>query len=347
VILTGLRRFVKSDRLTILDFGFTIGMAPRNRKSKIQNRMLLCFTPNPAIDRVLLAPGFRHAESVRVAEVRESAGGKGVNVARVARTLGVKARICGPLAGANGRRIAALAEDDGFDARWSWLADGESRICMLVIDQGAPDTLVINERGPTASAADWDALAGLLVAEAAQASAVAVSGSLPPGVPPEKLTALLRELSSRSTIYLDTSGAALAGALDLPLALLKVNAEELGEALGTPIATPAEARAAAVLVQARGSAAVIVTLGQAGAVAVNTSGAWLARSPDIAAVSAVGSGDALLAGVAAALAERQELAEALRLGVACGAANTLAIGAGILYADDVARLRAATTLVDV
>ncbi|MDQ2996906.1 MAG: hexose kinase [Chloroflexota bacterium] len=309
--------------------------------------MLLCFTPNPAIDRVLLAPGFRHAESVRVAEIRETAGGKGLNVARVARTLGLPTRVCGPLAGLTGRRIAALATDEGFDARWHWLAAGESRICMLVIDQDAPDTLTINERGPTTSAADWDALARLVTAEAAQVSAIAVSGSLPPGIATSQLTALLRELSSHSTVYLDTSGAALAEALDLPLALVKVNAEELGEALGSQITTPAEARAAAVHVQARGPAAVIVTLGSAGAVAVDKGSAWLARSPAIAAISAVGSGDAMLAGVAVALAAQRGLAEALRLGVACGAANTLAVGAGILRPGDVTRLRDTTTLVEV
>src|SRR4051812_14332253 len=307
--------------------------------------MLLCFTPNPAIDRVLLAPGFRHAESVRVAEIREAAGGKGLNVARVARTLGLPARVCGPLAGLAGRRIATLAAHEGFDARWHWLAAGESRICLLVIDQDAPDTLTINERGPTTSAADWDALARLVTAEAAQASAIAISGSLPPGIVASQLTALLRELSGHSTVYLDTSGAALAEALDLPLALLKVNAEELGEALGSQITTPAEARAAAAHVQSRGPATVIVSLGAAGAVAYDPHGAWLARPPTIAAISAVGSGDAMLAGVAAALAERHELAEALRLGVACGAANTLAVGAGILRADDVTRLRVTTTLV--
>jgi 1-phosphofructokinase family hexose kinase len=309
--------------------------------------MLLCFTPNPAIDRVLLAPGFRHAESVRVVETRDSAGGKGLNVARVARALGLPTRVCGPLAGANGRRIAALAADEGFDTHWHWLADGESRICMLVIDQGAPDTLTINERGPTISPTDWDALAQLVTTAAAQASAVAVSGSLPPGVAATQLTALLRELSSHSTVYLDTSGAALAEALELPLALLKVNAEELGEALGSQISTPAEARAAATHVHARGPAAVIVTLGRAGAVAVDTSGAWLARSPAITAISAVGSGDAMLAGVAAALEERRGLAEALRLGVACGAANTLAVGAGILHSGDLTQLCATTTLVEI
>jgi fructose-1-phosphate kinase PfkB-like protein len=218
---------------------------------------------------------------------------------------------------------------------------------MLVIDQAAPDTLVINERGPQMSGDDWDALARLVSAEAAQASAIAISGSLPPGVPAGRLTALLRELSGLGEVYLDTSGAALAEALDLPLALLKVNAEELGEALGATIATPAEARSAAARVQARGPAAVIVTLGKAGALAVGEGGAWLARGPEVAAISAVGSGDAVLAGVAAALAQRRGLAEALRLGVACGAANTLLIGAGIVRAKDVARLRDATTLVEI
>jgi fructose-1-phosphate kinase PfkB-like protein len=218
---------------------------------------------------------------------------------------------------------------------------------MLVIDQDAPDTLVINERGPEISADDWEALARLVAAEAAQASAIAISGSLPPGVAAGRLTALLRELSGRGVVYLDTSGAALAEALDLPLALLKVNAEELGEALGATIATPAEARVAAAHARARGPAAVIVTLGKAGALAVGEGGAWLARPPEVAAVSAVGSGDALLAGVAAALARQHDLAEALRLGVACGAANTLLIGAGIVRADEVIRLRDATTLVEI
>lgn len=309
--------------------------------------MLLCFTPNPAIDRVLLVPGFRHAESVRVAEKREAAGGKGLNVARVARSLGLPVRVCGPLAGASGQRLAALAESEGFEARWSWLHSGDSRTCMLVIDQDAPDTLVINERGPATSADDWQALARLVAAEAASASAVAISGSLPPGVAPSQLIGLLGQLAAQRPVYLDTSGAVLAAALELPLALIKVNAHELGDALGDTIATADQARAAAAHVQARGPAAVIVTLGRAGAVAVGARGAWLASPPDVAAISPVGSGDAVLAGVAAAFAEGRDLAEALRLGVACGAANTLTIGAGIVQAADITRLRASTTLVEI
>jgi 1-phosphofructokinase len=307
--------------------------------------MLLTLTPNPAIDRILLVPGFRQAEVARVAEVRESAGGKGLNVTRVARVLGLPVRACGPLAGVAGRRIAELALAEAIDAHWSWLARGESRTCTLVLDLEARDALLINERGPDTSSHDWDALANLVQAEAEHVAAVAISGSLTPGVAAAQLIALLGQLAGRVPVYLDTSGAALVAALDLPLDLLKVNAEELGAALGAPIATLAEALAAAAHVQARGPAKVIVTLGRDGAVAVGAGGAWLARSPEVVAINAIGSGDALLAGVATALIQRRGLAAALRLGVACGAANTLTIGSGMIRPADVDRLHDETTLI--
>src|SRR5262245_20139902 len=140
-----------------------------------RSSMLLSLTPNPAIDRTLIVPGFRTAEVTRIAEMHDVAGGKGLNVVRVARTLGVPVRACGPLGGASGRRIAALAEAEGFDGRWSWLDDGESRTCLIVLDPSVPDTLVINERGPQISADDWERLAALVHTEAAGATAVAVS----------------------------------------------------------------------------------------------------------------------------------------------------------------------------
>ncbi len=306
--------------------------------------MLLSLTPNPAIDRTLIVPGFRAAEVSRVVEKHDAAGGKGLNVVRVARALGLPARACGPLGGEAGRRIAALAAAEGLETAWSWLAEGESRVCVLVVDPAVPDTLVINERGPQVSAADWAALAATVRAAADDASACAISGSLPPGVMVAQFVELLDALLAIGPLYLDTSGQALAAALELPLALLKVNGHELGEALGRTITTPAEAHEAAARVRERGPRTVIVTLGREGAVAVGADGAWWARPPDVALVSPVGSGDAVLAGFAAAALQGARLDDALRLGVACGAANTMTIGAGVVRPEDVARLRAAITL---
>jgi 1-phosphofructokinase family hexose kinase len=306
--------------------------------------MLLALTPNPAIDRTLVVPGFRHSDVTRSAERRDAAGGKGLNVARVARMLGTAVRALGPLAGYNGRLIAELAEADRLDTRWAWLPTGESRICLLITDLDTRDTLVINEHGPALQPEGWLALEQLIRSEARTATALASSGSLLPGAPVAEFLALLASLAPELMVLLDCSGVVLRGALDLPLALLKINQHELGDALGHPISNAAEAAAAARLVCRRGPRAAIVTLGKHGAVAANAGGAWAARTPPLDAISPVGSGDAVMAGAASALLGGADLAEALRLGVACGGANALTLGAGAVRPDDLARLLPSTEL---
>ncbi|MCS6938681.1 MAG: hexose kinase [Roseiflexus sp.] len=306
--------------------------------------MLLTVTPNPAIDRLLIVPGFRHSDVCRVAERIDSAGGKGFNVTRAARTLGVPVRACALLGGENGRQIAALAQAEGLEGVWSWLSAGESRICLLITDPEARDHLTINETGPTINPADWSAFIELVWQQACGAAFVAISGSVPPGVTPAQYLELARGLPPEAFVCIDTSGPTLDAALDLPVDLLKINMHELSAALGRTITTPDQAGAAAAEVMRRGPRRVIVTLGAQGAVAVDAHGAWHARTPPLDPISPVGSGDAALAGVIAVLHNGGSLAEALRMGVACGAANTLMVGAGRMRRDDVVRLHAATDL---
>src|SRR5690606_6653334 len=63
----------------------------------------LCITPNPALDRTLTVRGFTLGGVSRTGDVLLAAGGKGLNVARAARTLGAEAVCLGILAGHTGR----------------------------------------------------------------------------------------------------------------------------------------------------------------------------------------------------------------------------------------------------
>lgn len=308
--------------------------------------MLLTVTPNPAIDRVLIVPGFRYSDVCRVVERVDSAGGKGFNVTRAVRTLGIPVRTCALLGGENGRQIAALAQAEGLEGAWGWLSAGESRICLLITDPAARDHLTINEIGPTVNPADWTQFMELVWRQARDAVFIAISGSVPPGVTPAQYIDLVRGLLPATFVCIDTSGPTLAAAFDLPVDLLKINMHELSAALGQMIETPDQARAAAATVLDRGPRRVIVTLGARGAVAVDAHGAWHAHTPPIDPISPVGSGDAALAGIIATLHNGGSLAEALRMGVACGAANTLMVGAGRLRREDVMRLHVATALAE-
>ncbi len=306
--------------------------------------MIVTLTPNPSIDRVLIVPGFRRADVRRVAERRDDTGGKGVNVARVIATLGEPTLVCGPLGGITGGQIAALAAAEGLPTAWTTVA-GESRICLLITDADDGDTLTINERGPQLAAEDWERFAADVQRRAAGASALTCSGSLPPGVLPDQLFALLSRAAA--PVYLDTSGAALLAALGQPFAAIKVNGHEIGEALGIAVETPEQAAVAAREVVRRGAARAIVTLGAGGAVAADATGAWHAAPPSIRMVSPVGSGDAVLSGAVVAIARRSAaLPDALRLGVACGTANALTAGAGSVAIADIERIYADVTLRD-
>lgn len=310
---------------------------------------ILCITPNPAIDRVLAVDGFTAGGVWRAHRVEERAGGKAVNVARVLRALRLAAVCCGLLAGEAGARLAALAAGEGLDARWTWAAPpvaGETRVTTVIVDD-AGRTTVINAPGPAIAAADWARFIGDAAAAAADAWQVCISGSLPPGAPPAGLVQLAAAVRGDGRpVWLDSSGAALAAATAAGGVNIKVNAEEAGALLGGSAApvSPSAALAAARQIQARGCPSVVITLGAAGAVLASAAGAWLATPPPIAAVNPVGSGDAFLAGLLAALRAGAGEADALRRATACGVANALSFAPGVIDPADVQRLQRAVVI---
>lgn len=300
--------------------------------------MIVALTPNPALDRLVIVPGFRTATVTRVAEVRETAGGKGLNVVRAARALGAAVRAVGPLGGATGRYVADLAAREGLDAQWAWVAAGETRTCTLVADLATHDTLALNERGPDFSPEDWRRFTALAHAQTSP-TLVTCSGSLPPQVTPTMFTAFLAALAACGTpIMLDTSGAALAGTLGLPLALIKANQHEIAEALHVAVTSLDDAARVARRLIVGGPAQIMITLGAAGALLATNSGeVWHARPPDVEIVSDVGSGDAALAAFAVAALRGDAAPVALRHAVACGTANALLPGPAMFSLDTYAQ----------
>lgn len=287
---------------------------------------ILCVTPNPALDRTLEVPYFRPGAITRATSARVAAGGKGVNVARALSALGVTARCKGPLGGANGRILADLAAAEGLQASWTW-CEVETRSCLILIDSAKREATVVNEPGPPLLAADWRRLCTDVLADAAPAAAVCLSGSLPPGVPSERLAELCRSLvESEKTPWVDASGPALAGVLSVRGVRLKINREEAEEVLGAPLEGVAACGAASRQLLGQGPTTVVMTLGAEGAVLASAEGCWHATSPPVDTASAVASGDSFLAGLVAAVTSGRGLPEALCWGVAAGAANALANG---------------------
>jgi len=292
--------------------------------------LVLTVTPNAALDKTYLLERFVIDRVHRPKETRALAGGKGVNVARVVRTLGGKSVATGFLGGNTGREVREKLAGEGIQDAFMEVA-GESRLCLAFIDISAGTQTEVNENGPEISTASQERFRTRFEGLLEDASWVALCGSLPPGVPPEFYRDLILVAKERGVrTALDASGEALRLGLEAGPDIVKPNAAEASALLGREIETVGEAADAGRELLAMGVQLVAITLGRCGAVALDASAAWFAEPPTVEFHSAVGSGDAFLAGLLHTMEEGRFSADALRLATAAGAANAVTYGAGVV-----------------
>jgi 1-phosphofructokinase family hexose kinase len=291
--------------------------------------MVLCVTFNPAIDRTMAVPDFASGGVFRPLQTVVAAGGKGVSVARAIRVLGGEPVCAGFLGGFSGAFLERSLRDEGIEARWTWLAEGETRTCIILADPDRGFTTVVNEPGPMVSAADWARLRDDVLHAASGTDYVSLSGSLPPGSPLEAFTALAGDLvAAGKQVWIDTSGAPLSAICRIPGVAVKVNDEEAAVLIGQPVNNIEDAVAAARSVCAVTGRSMLITMGGRGAVFTDGREGWHAVPPAVTIKSGVGSGDSFLAGLLAALSRGESQAAALAYATAAGTANALSIGGG-------------------
>jgi 1-phosphofructokinase family hexose kinase len=300
--------------------------------------MILCLTPNPAIDRTLIVPDLALGNVHRAQQIIVAAGGKGLNVARAIRTLGGESLCLGFAGGHSGRLLADLAQNEGLNSSWTW-TNAETRTCTILVSQQG-DATEIDEPGLPVSKSDWKRLRRDVRKYISLAKFVCISGSLPPNSSPDDLQGLLSILvDTKKQIWVDTSGASLDTGLSYPGICIKVNGNEIGKSLGFEVKDIPSAQRALVLLVGRGLSACVITLGAAGAALANKAGRWYAQGPQVRAVSSVGSGDSFLGGLLSALDVSRDWPEALCDAVAAGTANTLSAGGGQFTLQEFRRIR--------
>ncbi|MFT6563554.1 MAG: tagatose 6-phosphate kinase [Actinomycetes bacterium] len=303
--------------------------------------MIVTVTPNIALDITYSLDSFELYSAMRVYDVAERAGGKGINVSRVLHTLGISTMTVGMVGGVVGAAITANLVESNIDHRLGRL-EGQTRRSIGIVDRSVGDATVLNEAGPHVSEDEWARLITLVREQLATASVLVISGSLPPAAPSEgvgQLAALAAEAGIPAIV--DTSGAALIGAVEVGKpALVKPNIHELADALGTndPVAGGRE------LIM-RGAGAVAVSMGAEGMAIITGEQCWRAKPPEFIKGNPTGAGDASVSALAAGLAEHKSWDECLRNAVALSAAAVAHPQAGS-FDDDVYRRLLDTTHVE-
>lgn len=307
--------------------------------------MILCLTLNAAVDKTAVVSPFQLNAIHRPREVLALPGGKGCNVARALTTLGADTCVSGWIGGFTGKFIEAGLRDEGIETAFVH-TETESRTCLSILDPENGTLTELYEAGAPVTPERQTALLGRFRALLPGCAAVALSGSLPAGVPPAFYAQLI-ELARAAGVpaYLDSSGPALAHGLAAQPYAVKPNRAEFVELTGSKAADSAQFAAAAAQLAAERGVLVLLSLGADGAVAADGRVTLHARPPQLDIVSAVGSGDCLLAGVIHGLTQGWPLAEALTCGVAAGTANALRLGAGRFTLADYERVRALVSVV--
>jgi 1-phosphofructokinase len=173
---------------------------------------------------------------------------------------------------------------------------GRTRSNITVAERDGTVTK-INEPGAALTAAELDLVLTRVLADAVPGSWAVLCGSLPPGAPTDEYARMTRRLVQAGVrVAVDTSGPALARAVEAGPDLIKPNAEELAAAVGHPLDSRGDVIRAAQELRARGALRVLVSLGAAGAVLVDDEGVTLGEVVAVEPRSTVGAGDAFLAG---------------------------------------------------
>ncbi len=270
-------------------------------------KQIVTVTLNPAIDETIVLGALTPGQVHRAASVARHAGGKGVNVAScLADWGGLNVAVTGFIGRDNAGIFEALCAAKRLDDRFVRLA-GETRTNIKLAHDG--ETTDINLPGLAPDSAAFAELRATISGMVNADTIFLLAGSLPPGVPgtiyPE-LIAALRPSGAR--VLLDTSGAPLTATLaaDVMPFCIKPNRAELEEFFGHALPATPDLITAAQILRARGIALVVISLGEEGALFVGDQ-VLQASLPAIRAASTVGAGDAMVAGIIAAMAAQSDL----------------------------------------
>lgn len=300
--------------------------------------MITTVTLNAAIDKTYHLSSFQAGTVMRTKEESAEAGGKGVNVARVIKQLGLESLATGFVGGNNGAFIEKELDRKGISHDFVHV-DGESRLCLNFIDLSNGQSTEILEQGPFIKPDQIVELQGKLLKLAQKSSILIFSGSVPRGVPVSIYAELIRAVrETEAIVFLDTSGESLrSGIKGMPF-FIKPNADEIAQIAGRPIEGETGLIRQVKQLMSQGVDCVTVSLGAGGSITGYKNEIFRVAFPPIEAINPVGSGDAYLAGMAAGMHEKKPFEECLRLASACGTSNALSPRAGYVDIEQVQSL---------
>lgn len=281
--------------------------------------MIYTVTLNPSLDYVVRLDAFQADGVNRTAKENIFPGGKGINVAVVASSLGIPSRALGFRAGFTGEALETLLRERGCDAELIPLDAGMTRINVKVKSE---TEFEINGQGPEIPEDKAELLYEKLDLVGADDMLV-LSGSIPGSMPDGVYESILERIQEKHICTtVDASGPLLLNVLKYRPFLVKPNHHELGELFQRELKTEEELVFYARKLQQMGARNVLVSMAEKGAVLAAEDGTVYSQvPPEGQTVNSAGAGDSMVAGFLAGYVKYGTYETALKLGTAAGSAT--------------------------
>ena len=297
--------------------------------------MIYTVTLNPGIDHTLVVERLDMNSVLRAIKVHRDCGGKGFNVSRALKLLGLESQTLGFIGGDSGKWEEQHLQSLGITTDFDTIA-GETRTCVVIIDTNGSQHIKVNEPGPLISNKEQAALLNRVKSLARAGDFWVFSGSFPPGLAENYYAELINIVQmAGAKACLDSSRNELLAGIKATPFLIKPNRLEAEEFYGRRINTIEDFTDAARYFLSDGIQMVALSLGVDGLfLSTKTNCVWV-KPPRVNALNPVGPGDALLAGVIFGLVNQFTLRDIARWGVACGTMSVMKEGVNFGTLDEV------------
>ena len=300
--------------------------------------MILTVTANAAIDKRYVVERYGVGNVNRVKSCSANAGGKGINVARVASIVGERMTATGFLGGHAGKFISERVEARGIKSDFVW-CEGESRTCINIWDEVNHQQTEFLEPGFSVTPDDCDKLIEKFISILPECKVVTISGSTPKGADSSLYKRMIRAArEAGKPVILDTSGQLLEDCLLERPTMIKPNIDEIRALTGRPMNSREGMIRAARDLHEDGVEIVVISLGGDGSLVSCDEGVFDVKVPKIDAVNTVGCGDSMIAGFAVGISRGLSMVETIRLASAVSAANAMRMETGFIVNEDMEAL---------
>ena len=301
--------------------------------------MILSVNLNPCLDKSVSVENLTLGKLNRVSPIRNDAAGKGINVALTVKELGADAFVTGFNYSENGRLITNALDNAGI-LHDLVMVLGSLRTNLKLFDTATGEHTEINEPGGFVSNDAIEDLRFRIRRRAEKCSVVAMSGSVPPGVPSDIYRTIITDLSDLDVkMVFDAERSLLKEGMKARPWMIKPNLNEMESLFERTYQEEKEIIEDAKKIVKQGVPNVCVSMGALGAVLVSREGVWKAPAiADIRPKGLQGGGDAMVAGICVAAEKGYDLPTLLQYGTAAAAASIILEGTQMCRKEDFLRL---------